>query len=187
MAKNFSRFSQSALLSLLTLGVVGCQPLWEALSPLATPPAETPTQTSPPPDASVQPPENGAMEAAVRQEINQIRQQNGLNALEHNEQLAEVARQYSQLMARDNFFSHTGSDGSTLTQRVQAGGVSYRVVGENLFKSTNAPEPVPLAVDGWMKSQGHRENILRPVFTETGIGVWREGNTYYITQLFLRP
>jgi uncharacterized protein YkwD len=127
------------------------------------------------------------MEAAVRQRINEIRQKNELNSLENNERLAQVARNYSQQMARDNFFSHTGSDGSTLSQRVRAGGISYWVVGENLFKSTNAPEPVPLAVKGWMNSPGHRENILRPVFTQTGIGVWRQGNTYYITQLFMRP
>jgi uncharacterized protein YkwD len=79
------------------------------------------------------------------------------------------------------------SDGSTLAQRVRAGGISYSVVGENLFKSINAPEPVPLAVKGWMNSPGHRENILRTEFTETGVGVWRKGNTYYITQLFMKP
>ena len=89
-------------------------------------------------------------------------------------------------MAAQNFFSHTGADGSTLDKRVDAGGISYWVVGENLFTSTNIPQPVPAAVEGWMKSPGHRENILRPVFRETGVGVWRTGNTYYITQLFLR-
>ncbi|GAA6624163.1 hypothetical protein NUACC26_099880 [Scytonema sp. NUACC26] len=89
-------------------------------------------------------------------------------------------------MAEKNFFSHTGADGSTLSQRAQSGGIIYWVVGENLFKSTNIPQPVPVAVKGWMKSPGHRENILRPIFRETGVGVWRIGSTYYITQLFLR-
>lgn len=126
------------------------------------------------------------MEAAVRQRINDIREQKGLNALENNEKLAQVARNYSRQMARDNFFSHTGSDGSTLETRVRSGRIFYWVVGENLFKSTNIREPVPVAVQGWMKSPGHRENILRPVFAETGVGVWKTGNTYYITQLFMR-
>jgi uncharacterized protein YkwD len=126
------------------------------------------------------------MEAAVRQGINEIREQKGLNALDNNEKLAQVARNYSRQMARDNFFSHTGSDGSTLETRVHAGRIFYWVVGENLFKSTNISEPVPVAVQGWMKSPGHRENILRPVFAETGVGVWKTGNTYYITQLFMR-
>ena len=38
-----------------------------------------------------------------------------------------------------------------------------------------------------MKSAGHRENILRPDFTDTGVGVCRDGTTYYFTQVFLRP
>lgn len=126
------------------------------------------------------------MEASVRDRINAIRQEHGLTTLTNNEKLAEVARRYSQLMAQHNTFSHTGPDGSTLAKRVRAGGIVYWVVGENLFKSTNIAQPVPVAIDGWMKSPGHRENILRPVFRETGVGVWRVGSTYYITQLFLR-
>lgn len=189
MLKIYPHVPKSFVWSFLALGLVGCEPILEQLLPLipVETPTQTPTQTSPSPEVTAQLPTHAQMEAAVREQINQVRLQNGLNALSNNEQLAQVARNYSQQMARDNFFSHTGSDGSTLAERVEAGGVRYRVVGENLFKSTNAPEPVPLAVEGWMESQGHRENILRPVFTETGIGVWQEGNTYYITQLFLRP
>jgi uncharacterized protein YkwD len=169
----------------VSLVLLGCEPATDFFPQL--PRQDAPIDTSPTPRASIQSPATAKMEAAVCQRINEIRQKNELNLLENNERLAQVARNYSQQMARDNFFSHTGSDGSTLSQRVRAGGISYWVVGENLFKSTNAPEPVPLAVKGWMNSPGHRENILRPVFTQTGIGVWREGNTYYITQLFMRP
>lgn len=168
----------------MTLALLGCEPTSDFFPPL--PRQDTPTNTPSTPQASVQSPATAKMEAAIRQRINQIRQEQGLNPLQNNEKLAQVARNYSQQMARDKFFSHTGSDGSTLTTRVRAGGITYWAVGENLFKSTNVPEPVPFAVQGWMDSPGHRENILRPVFTETGIGVWREGNTYYITQLFMR-
>lgn len=169
----------------VSLVLLGCESVTEFFPQL--PRQDTPIDAPPTPSASVQSPATAKMEAAVRQRINEIRQKNELKPLENNERLAQVARNYSQQMARDNFFSHTGSDGSTLSQRVRAGGISYWIVGENLFKSTNAPQPVPLAVQGWMNSPGHRENILRPVFTQTGIGVWREGKTYYITQLFMRP
>ena len=169
----------------VTLALLGCESVPDFFPQL--PKQDAPIDASPIPRASVQSPTTSKMETAVQQRINEIRQKNELNPLENNESLAQVARNYSQQMARDNFFSHTGSDGSTLAQRVSAGGISYFVVGENLFKSTNAPSPVPLAVKGWMDSPGHRENILRPVFTQTGVGVWREGNTYYITQLFMRP
>lgn len=163
--------------------LVGCKPIQDFLS--RSPQSNAPS-TKPQALPSVQ---SGAileMEAEIRQQINKIRQQNGLNPLENNERLAQVARNYSQTMARENFFSHTGSKGDTPAQRVREAGISYWVVGENLFKSTNIPKPVPSAVKGWMDSRGHRENILRPEYAETGVGIWRDGNTYYITQLFMR-
>jgi uncharacterized protein YkwD len=126
------------------------------------------------------------MEAQVRQRINAIRQKQGLSQLRNNEKLAQVARNYSQQMAEKKFFSHTSPEGSTMVQRVQSAKIFYLMVGENLFMCTNVPQPVPSAVQGWMDSPGHRANILRPEYRETGIGVWRKGNSYYVTQLFLR-
>jgi uncharacterized protein YkwD len=127
------------------------------------------------------------MEELVYVRINEIREQEGLKPLQPNERLAQVARNYSRRMAEENFFSHVAPAGDGPAQRVRGAGITYWVVGENLFQGTNLPRPAPMAVQGWMNSPGHRENILRPVYTETGIGVWREGNTYYFTQLFLRP
>lgn len=164
----------------VALLLVGCEPARDFLPPL---PGRNAPAKIPLPNA--QNSVTAQMEAAVHQGINTVRQKNKLQPLKTNERLAQVARNYSRQMARDNFFSHTGSDGSTLSQRVSAGGIFYWAVGENLFKSRNAPQPVPFAIEGWMNSPGHRQNILHPVFTETGIGVWREGNAYYITQLFL--
>lgn len=126
------------------------------------------------------------METQVRQQVNAIRQKNGLGSLKNNEQLAQVARQYSQKMANQKFFSHTSPQGDTMVQRVRSAGIFYWMLGENLFMGTNLPQPVGDAVQGWMDSPGHRENILRPEFRETGIGVWHNGNTYYFTQLFMQ-
>lgn len=126
------------------------------------------------------------MESEVRQRINAIRQQGGLATLRNNEKLAQVARNYSRRMAEQNFFAHVSPQGDTLSDRVKAAKIFYFMVGENLFTSTNIAQPTPAAVEGWMNSPGHRENILRPEFRETGIGVWRRGNAYYFTQLFLR-
>jgi uncharacterized protein YkwD len=168
----------------ITLVLLGCEPateFWQGLPKLDVPINKTQV-----PQVSVQSPAIAEMEAAVYQQINKVRQQNGRKPLRKNEKLARVARNYSQQMARKNFFSHVSPEGSTLSQRVRSAGIYYWVVGENLFKSKNISQPVPLAVKGWMNSAGHRENILYPDFAETGIGIWREGNTYYITQLFMR-
>ncbi len=40
------------------------------------------------------------------------------------------------------------------------------------------------SVDGWMASQGHRENILTPYFKSEGIGVAKLGSEIYVTQNF---
>ncbi|HEY9881320.1 MAG TPA: CAP domain-containing protein [Leptolyngbyaceae cyanobacterium] len=126
------------------------------------------------------------MEAQVFAQINTIRQQQGLSELRQNDKLAQVARDYSRRMAEGDFFAHTSPQGDTMVERVHAAGIFYFMLGENLFTSTNIPQPANAAVKGWMNSPGHRENILRQEYRETGIGVWRRGNTYYFTQLFMR-
>ncbi|MBD2459487.1 CAP domain-containing protein [Oscillatoria sp. FACHB-1407] len=126
------------------------------------------------------------MESDVLQQINAIRQQNGLSPLKDNPKLAQVARRYSQRMAEQNFFSHTAPEGDTMVDRVRSARIFYFALGENLFKGTNLPDPATDAVEGWMNSPGHRRNILQPEYREMGIGVWRQGNTYYFTQLLMR-
>ena len=134
------------------------------------------------PDAAI-----AAMEREVVQRINAIRTERGLGALQPDQTLMQVAHDYSCLMARQDFFSHTGPTGDTVADRVQEAGISYRLVGENLARNTNAPQPVEAAVQGWMDSDEHRANILRPDFTMTGVGVCREGDRYFFTQVFLQP
>ncbi len=128
-----------------------------------------------------------AMEREVLRRINAIRQERGLQPLEPNDTLAAIARGYSCQMARQNFFSHTSPSGGTVADRVREAGIEYRLVGENLARNTNADQPVEVAVQGWMNSEGHRENILREAFTETGVGICRERDRYYFTQIFLQP
>lgn len=127
------------------------------------------------------------METTVRQRINEIRRKRDLKPLEENEKLARLARAYSRRMAQKGFFSHTDPSGETAVDRARSADLSFALLGENIFKSVNAPDPVKLAVQGWMDSPGHRKNILRPGFTQTGVGIWREGKTYHYTQLFMRP
>lgn len=149
-------------------------------------PQWSPSPTAKPSSNPAQSATIARMESDVRQRINAIRQQQGLAELRHNDKLAQVARSYSRRMAEQNFFAHVSPQGDTLSDRVKAARIFYFMVGENLFTSTNIPQPTSVAVDGWMNSPGHRENVLRPEFRETGVGVWRRGNTYYFTQLFMR-
>lgn len=139
------------------------------------------------PTTKVQSQSIAQMEEAIRQRINKERQKKGLQPLKSNEKLRKVARDYSRQMNQGKFFSHYDPKGKSVSDRVQGAGLKYQWVGENLFKSVNAPDVIEAAVRGWMKSKGHRENILRPQFTETGVGLWKDGNTYHATQIFLKP
>lgn len=158
----------------------------QSIPPLPSlPPLPLPNQQSTP-SSPAQSTSTAEMEEQVRQQINAIRQQKNLTPLENNAKLAAVARDYSRRMAIENFFEHTSPKGDTAADRARSAGIFYVMLGENLFTSTNIPQPVPAAIEGWMDSPGHRENILRAEYRQTGIGVWQKGNTYYFTQLFMR-
>lgn len=176
-------FGQYSWWIAIVLLLSGCDAIQQLSPILPNLESRSQQQTAPSP---VQSPATAAMEAQVREQINTIRQQQGLSSLRHNEKLAQVARSYSQKMAEQNFFDHTSPQGDTMVERVRSADIFYFVLGENLFTSTNISQPVPAAVEGWMNSPGHRKNILRSEYRETGVGVWKDGNTYYFTQLFMR-
>jgi uncharacterized protein YkwD len=140
-----------------------------------------------PPDTEAQSPSIAQMELATINRINAIRKEHGLEPLKVNAVLIKVARDYSRRMCQENFFSHYDPAGQSAMNRVQSAGVSLQIVGENLAKSYNARNPIQTSVEGWMQSPGHRKNILREEYSETGLGIWKQGKNYYFTQLFLRP
>jgi len=85
-----------------------------------------------------------------------------------------------------NYFAHIDPDGKSPADRVQAAGVTYTAVGENLYYSSGIPEDqvAQSAVDGWVNSPGHYANIIGD-YTFTGIGIIHHGDVYYITQVFI--
>lgn len=91
---------------------------------------------------------------------------NAAPPLRWNDTLAEAARLHSEDMARFNFLSHDGSDGSTAAQRVERAGYRYRAIGENIAGGQLKPED---AVAGWIISPGHCANLMNPAFTEMGV------------------
>ena len=116
--------------------------------------------------------------------VNQERIANGLPALIPHADLANVARAHSRDMAWRNYFAHVNPDGDGPFDRLAAAGITYRAAGENLAFN-NHPNPARVAVNGWMNSPGHRENILFEAFTHAGMGVAYDGNGgYYFTQVF---
>lgn len=127
------------------------------------------------------------MEEQVLHQINEQRQNHGLAPLQLNRQLSLVARSHSQQMANRNFYSHIDHLDRNHRDRVEAAGLKAYLIGENLMKCIRASDPVGLSVQSWMESPGHRKNILLTEMQETGVGIWRRGETFYVTQIYMEP
>jgi serralysin len=92
-----------------------------------------------------------------------------LPPLTFNTQLLNAAATHSQNMALQDFFSHSGKDGSSLGSRISATGYQFSAAAENLAAGSSTPEQV---VSSWMSSSGHRANILNPNLKEIGISYY---------------
>ena len=119
--------------------------------------------------------------------INDIRRINGLKELVWSDDVAKIARQHSNNMASNKFFSHRGLDGSMIDDRADSIGLrKWRAIGENIAYNRGYAKPTEFAVECWMKSAGHRENLLNTSWKETGIGIAvASDGSYYFTQVFL--
>lgn len=143
--------------------------------------------------------------------VNLERTKKGLKTLSYSDALEKVAKSHSEDMAKNNFFSHTNLKGENPTKRAvkmglpiqkQRGEIIFKGIGENIFlnhtyKSVllidnknfydyNSEEEIAKStVEGWMKSKGHRENILNRDYDEEGIGIFvTEKGDIYITENF---
>ncbi len=126
-------------------------------------------------------------EKRILLKMNRIREIYGFGILARDPRLNQVARCHSCAMAEGKRFSHQGETGSTPAERIEGAGIRFSRVGENIAMFSHVSGVADEAVDAWMKSRPHRENILDRRFTETGIGLWTLGSEVYITQVFLRP
>ncbi|WP_058305945.1 CAP domain-containing protein [Gracilibacillus massiliensis] len=119
-------------------------------------------------------------EREVVELTNQERQQQGLPALKLDQELSKVARNKSQDMADNGYFSHNSPTYGSPFDMIQQAGINYQTAGENIAKGQRTPEEV---VNGWMNSEGHRANILNGDFTHIGVGFVEDGNHW--TQQFI--
>jgi len=127
-------------------------------------------------------------EAEIFELVNRERAKSRLAPLEWDDRLGKMARLYSLKMARERFFSHYDSNGSSVAERSsQAGAGNWRKIGENLFMIGSHPQFTVPSVRGWMRSTSHRRNIQDRAWTATGVGVAqsRDGHIY-VTQVFVR-
>ena len=122
---------------------------------------------------------------AVVERTNAVRAQHGLAPLTIHPQLVQAAQAHSNDQAAHQRMSHTGSDGSSLADRVDATGYSWSGIAENVAAGQRTAEWV---TDAWLGSPGHRANMLNGELVHIGVAVaFSSGGTPYWTMVLGTP
>ncbi len=142
--------------------------------------------------------------------INNERRNRGLSRLAWDDALNSIARKHSRDMAKRNYFAHLSPEGRDFLFRYKQEGYSCGIrvkntvhlgaenialnnlydsittVSGKVYHDWNSQEKIAeTTVEGWMKSTGHRKNILTPYWRHEGIGVFiAPDDKVYITQNF---
>ncbi len=119
---------------------------------------------------------------------NEKRSYEGLNMLNENEILNLAAQMKANDMAANGYFAHTSPDGKSPWYWIKLAGYDYKYAGENLAVNFKQSENI---TEAWMKSPGHRANIMKGVYTEMGTGVakgiYKGKETEFVAQVYASP
>jgi uncharacterized protein YkwD len=108
-------------------------------------------------------------------DLNNVRAQNGLGALNWDWRLWAAAQRHAEDMADRHYFAHITPEGLALRDRVAPTGYLTSdtdwTLAENLGFGTSTLSPPSAIMDGWMNSAPHRENMFDPTVQDVGIGL----------------
>ncbi|MBK0865284.1 MAG: CAP domain-containing protein [Saccharopolyspora sp.] len=103
--------------------------------------------------------------------VNQQRAGAGCGPVKVDKRLTQAANGHSSDMANRNYFSHDTPEGVSFDKRIKNAG--YPSPGaENIAAGQSSPEQV---MNAWMKSPGHKKNILNCKLNKIGVGVETSG------------
>jgi uncharacterized protein YkwD len=125
---------------------------------------------------------------------NQDRSRRGFSPLRPDSLLSKAAQRHAEDMLRRGYFSHYSPEGRTPTDRFAAVG-GRKGAAENIFMLRdsslgNAPigaDRLAFFEQGWMRSPGHRQNLLDRRYGRFGFGLAVSGDRIYAVQLFTFP
>ncbi len=131
--------------------------------------------------------------AAVRQSVVALTNVQRSKTVKSDRRLEKAAQKYADYLARTGKFDHD-ADGRNCGQRAIAAGFDARVVCENLYAcevpgGMTSDDLAAAAVEGWMKSPGHRNNLLDGRVSAIGIGMASDAatNKYIVVQMLGKP
>lgn len=124
--------------------------------------------------------------AGIILETNKQRLENNLLPLVQNSTLDQMAFVKAQDMFQEGYFAHVSPTGVDVAELASQIGYDYLLVGENLALGNFGGDLD--VVEAWMGSPGHRENILKPNYTEIGVasiqGIYDGKTTWIAVQEF---
>jgi uncharacterized protein YkwD len=120
--------------------------------------------------------------------INQKRAEFGLSPIAWSDEVAKIARVHSENMVKFKFFGHRDAEGKMVNDRADAIGLRrWTLIGENIAYNRGYKNPVEAAIEKWMLSPSHRDNLLGDNWRESAIGIAvTDDGTFYFTQVFLK-
>src|SRR3989344_658188 len=130
--------------------------------------------------------------AIIQSEIlsltNAERAQNNVAELKESKRLDTAAQKKADDMARFGYFAHVGPHGKQPWAWIESAGYNYRYAGENLAVRFVDSKDV---VAGWMASPTHRANIVKPAYTDIGVGIaqgmYKGQPATFVVQYFAAP
>lgn len=106
-------------------------------------------------------------EKEILELINNERANNGLNPLQIDDDLQNIVRIKAQDMVDNDYFAHESPTYGSPFEMMKSNQITYRTAGENIAGNSDNKK----AVEAWMNSESHKNNILNNSYNYTGIAV----------------
>lgn len=133
------------------------------------------------------PPKRPALSKSAKYEkqilvlVNAERQKAGCEPVRLDRRVQAAARAHARDMAARNYYEHTSPEGKGAGDRMRKAGYPTGAWGENIHKGPKGPKT---AMRDWMRSPGHRTNILNCAYKDFGAGVSLKANGPWWVQNF---
>jgi hypothetical protein len=119
-------------------------------------------------------------EMQILSTLNRSRAEAGAPVLKLNDKLRDAARQHSTLLVQRHALSHQFPGEPQLTDRLRSAGLFFSAAAENVGTNSQLDD----VNDMFLRSPGHRANMLNPIYDAVGIGVVHRGRDYWVTEDF---
>lgn len=131
-----------------------------------------------------------AVNAAGLQYLNEFRNKNGLPSLEWDDIVFKYARPHTEVMVKKQKISHDGFDRrfDQINNHIDVFNSAENVAYFNTYEDVTAEETARRLTDQWIKSPGHRKNMLLRDITHVAVSILRndQSGAYYGTQFFIK-